>query len=730
MLTEHDAYLSQIEAVGYVPELQPTEHQRWIERQRQNEAWTKSSAEAESQSNLIDLFGKQTLLYGVTAISYVGDSDGSMRRLEKPPREGQLHVPQRDGVGLRLVRAGLPSARVSRREAARVRALIREYLASLRERGELDAMLPDLLSELGYLVFSRPSRGTRQLGVDVAAVGPQGDDRVYLFSIKSGDLTRNEWGGASDQALRPSLDEILDAYIPHQLPPEHSGKLIVICPCFGGEVREAAREVFNGYMEQRTTARVSFEVWNGDRLARHLEEGMLGERVMSGASRSHLRKAIATSDEADVSFGHFGKYLDAAVECAPDASDVRRLSAARQICVSLWMLFVWSREAGNLESAYLSSELALLRVWEMARDVLARNDRSSEPVGSVLSELLDLHFRVWDELIGRKVLPHAGSRDALSAAVRTASPLDVNLRLFDVVGRVALRGLWQLWIDGLGGDFASSRNTVLEGSADWIADRLLAMVAANGALLSPVSDGQVVDIALAFSFLAAHGHHLGDLRAWIEQLVNRADFSYRTGGRYPCMFTDYVDLASHPKDTDGYFLEATCGSVLLPTLAFWSSALDATRALEKLAALADGPLKQCTMQFWLPWTDSESRLWRTADGHGAALLDLPMVGDSRKLLDYVLRECGPACPFEELSAIKQGFEPLVLVACRHHRLPLPPQVFFKALSALRLPPQPQFSVSTFPFGKKWLLSTAAHICERRNTVSPVGIDPTAVFEQH
>ena len=82
VLAEHDAYVSGIEAVGYLPELQPTEHQRWIEQQRQNAAWAKSSAEAESQSELAALFGRQTLLYGVTAICYVDDPNGSTRRLE------------------------------------------------------------------------------------------------------------------------------------------------------------------------------------------------------------------------------------------------------------------------------------------------------------------------------------------------------------------------------------------------------------------------------------------------------------------------------------------------------------------------------------------------------------------------------------------------------------------------------------------------------------------------
>src|SRR5438034_5556510 len=98
-----------------------------------------------------------------------------------------------------------------------MKLIIREYLGSLRERGELDAILPDLLSQLGLNVYSRPSRGTRQDGVDVAAVGrlDDGPEKVYLFSIKPGDLTRKDWDGDAVQALRPSLNEILDAYIPH-----------------------------------------------------------------------------------------------------------------------------------------------------------------------------------------------------------------------------------------------------------------------------------------------------------------------------------------------------------------------------------------------------------------------------------------------------------------------------------------------------------------------------------
>tara|TARA_R110002012_G_C11624114_1_gene609302 strand:+ start:1824 stop:1976 length:153 start_codon:yes stop_codon:yes gene_type:complete len=37
-----------------------------------------------------------------------------------------------------------------------MKLVIRQYLASLKERGELDALLPDLLSQIGLEVFLKP----------------------------------------------------------------------------------------------------------------------------------------------------------------------------------------------------------------------------------------------------------------------------------------------------------------------------------------------------------------------------------------------------------------------------------------------------------------------------------------------------------------------------------------------------------------------------------------------
>jgi hypothetical protein len=249
-----------------------------------------------------------------------------------------------------------------------MKLILKEYLLSLRERGELDAILPDLLSQLGLNVYSRPGRGTRQDGVDVGAVGSLdgGPEKVYLFSIKPGDLARKDWDGDSVQSLRPSLNEILDAYIPNRLPAEHRGRNIVICIGIGGDVQEQVRPQLTGFITQKTTTNITFEEWNGDKLASLIQSSFLREDLLPKGARSRLRKSLALLDEPETSHRHFASLIES-LSAVDALKDAERVTAIRQMSICLWILFAWAREAGNMESAYLSSELALLHGWKIVK---------------------------------------------------------------------------------------------------------------------------------------------------------------------------------------------------------------------------------------------------------------------------------------------------------------------------------------------------------------------------
>ena len=191
-----------------------------------------------------------------------------------------------------------------------MKLVFRQYLASLRERDELDAVLPDLLSELGYTVISRPTIGTRQYGVDVAAVGndTDGKRKMFLFSLKRGDLTRADWDG-NPQALRSSINDILDVYIPTRIAKAHEKLDIAICLCFGGDIEEAVRDNVTQFTKQHSVGRVSFQEWNGDHMAGLLVNGVLREQLIDKALRGSFQKAVAMVDEPDVAFTHFSALI-------------------------------------------------------------------------------------------------------------------------------------------------------------------------------------------------------------------------------------------------------------------------------------------------------------------------------------------------------------------------------------------------------------------------------------
>jgi hypothetical protein len=184
-------------------------------------------------------------------------------------------------------------------------------LASLRERNELDVLLPDLLSQMGLEVFSKPSIGNRQYGVDVAAFGSIDGTpaKVYLFSIKAGDLGRKDWNSGSPQDLQPSLDEILSVYIPHHLPPQYKDVRIEICICFGGDIKEEVRLNISAYETTHSTDHISFSEWGGERLSGYIEKFFLREELLPEKCHRLIRKSLAMIDEPDVSFKHYCKLV-------------------------------------------------------------------------------------------------------------------------------------------------------------------------------------------------------------------------------------------------------------------------------------------------------------------------------------------------------------------------------------------------------------------------------------
>jgi hypothetical protein len=556
-----------------------------------------------------------------------------------------------------------------------VKLIIKQYLASLKERDELDALLPDLLSQMGLNVFSRPGRGTRQEGVDVAAVGPIGDgpEKVYLFSVKAGDLSRKSWNGDSVQALRPSLDEILDAYIPTRLPQEHRGKEIVICLCFGGDIQEQVRTDVEGYIQKNSRSGLSFEQWNGDKLADLIQSSFLREDLLPLESRPLLRKSLALLDEPESSFKHFSNLI-VALSNVQSLDDSQHIRALRQFNICLWILFAWCRDAGNLEAAYLSSERALLYAWELTKGYITKDTKAAKSIQLTFSAILNTYQLICHHFLAEKIIPHAGKQHGLSSAVRSMSKLDVNLKLFDVLGRLAMGGLWTYWNSQIIPSKSNEEERLAEQELLIFSQAIKSLISNNPTLFLPFKDEHAIDISLALLFLSFKDEHEEDMRKWLNEILDRVIFAYQTHGPYPCNLGSYRDLLEHPKrGDDDYRQEVTQGSILYPTISLWAALLHDDALFEKVKLAKEKHLAHCNFQFWYPDETSETHMYVNSDLHGAALSNAPVDLTPTKFLEAVWAECDHSNYFGKLSAQEYGFWPLTLVVCRHHRMPVPLQ---------------------------------------------------------
>ena len=256
-----------------------------------------------------------------------------------------------------------------------MKLVIREYLNLLKESGEFDVLMSDLLLAMNFIPISRPQVGVRQAGVDIAATGndSDGNDCLYLFVLKIGDIGRTDWNG-SVNAIRPSLDEIQDLYLLSHVSSTHAKLKKYIILCTTGDLKQESQTDWTTYTQRyKVSSSKEFLFWNGDKVATLVEEHLLNEYVLSKELRSDLRKALALVGEPEYDLGHFYKILSELLlnnspkdgQKLTTANKRRLLKSFRTANIALNILFRWAESENNLHNAILAAERSVLWVGKL-----------------------------------------------------------------------------------------------------------------------------------------------------------------------------------------------------------------------------------------------------------------------------------------------------------------------------------------------------------------------------
>jgi len=260
----------------------------------------------------------------------------------------------------------------------------------------------------------------------------------------------------------------------------------------------------------------------------------------------------------------------------------------------------------------------------------------------------------------------------------------VNIKLFEILGRLALRGLWMLWLNAGDANLPDVRADWRSEPANELAQQIVLLIRNNPILLTPIADSQSIDISLVLVFLTMMEPWQPAAANFAESLIQRTTFAFRTHNKYPTIHDDYRSLLVHPRErTDDYRERETKGSTLFPLLSLWASSLGEKEAAEYLAQFDEKHLKHCNTQMWLPDDDSEEKLYRGDGMHGSCLNNVPITSDGAKAMKMLEAECAGKTAFDGLSAIRLGHWPIVATASRHYRLPLPPKLWLGLLRTAR-----------------------------------------------
>lgn len=244
-----------------------------------------------------------------------------------------------------------------------MRLIIKEYVAQLKEKDELDFLLCDLYAQKGYIVDNRPKTGNRQYGVDIQM---HNATNLLLLVVKQGNIDRNVWTG-NQNAVRESLDEIRDAYL-NRLTEEEKNKKIKIIVATNGDKEEAILANWNGYVKNNS-------IWNGkkieisfcgiDEIVSMIHTTLFNEHIFKKDIQSAIRKALYFVGESDYKKQYYEKIVDELLE---QVESTNKLKEQNKLLVSLYMacemMCQYASDNGVNKISIMISEYLLIKYWK------------------------------------------------------------------------------------------------------------------------------------------------------------------------------------------------------------------------------------------------------------------------------------------------------------------------------------------------------------------------------
>lgn len=277
-------------------------------------------------------------------------------------------------------------------------AIVREYLASLKEDSELDYLFPILLSLMGYRIIqtAKESKGQSQYGKDIIAVGndENGVKHKWYFELKGfadKDITQANY--SKPDGIRESIIEAKDTIFRDSTISGFNELPTKIAVVHNGVLKTNIRDTFEGFIS-REFSDGQFERWDIYHLTDIFSKHLFNEYLLSDeASNRLLKKTLAFLDSPDNEFLEFKELVSIQFEKVDNVKSraFKKLFATLNLINSI--IFHYSKENNYLVPAKECSKFLILKTWHW---ILKNNLQSKTPIVTEFRKLLKMQFQIFD----------------------------------------------------------------------------------------------------------------------------------------------------------------------------------------------------------------------------------------------------------------------------------------------------------------------------------------------
>lgn len=526
-----------------------------------------------------------------------------------------------------------------------MRLILKDYIETLKEEVELEELLKNILIMNDYKNIIRPQKGVAQHGVDFSA---RKKGEFYLFVLKQKDIDRNNWN-TGNNAVRQTLDEILDVYIPEMISDEKAKINIVVCT--NGIIKQNVYADWNGYITRHTNNEISYAFWGIDELSTMTEKVLLNEYLFEDEMKSDLRRSLYFYEE-DTNFLYYKRLLEKLISKIDLNNRRKKLYKKYLIVYTLInkMCIVYALEK-NVKLAEKMAEKALIVYWDfILKNNLFEKKEEIETLIVLYKQYEDCCEKYVEEI--KKVYK-------FSPSFPIYNPLEYRILIYEVIGFISSYTYYLYFYYG-------RTNKVLENI-----NILITIINNNVSFFYPIYDLNSIEInTLIFLLNEVNNKEANILpNILLSKIFSRMNISKY----YPVEYENY-DKAIQIEFNEE--VDEFNASVLITNLLEWIKIFNNKNEIKDIINYIYSKFPNITLNTLQIDLNLEARYF---EGIMDECLISYILDFKEKVMDIdsEIKQIYENYKIENYNFYKYSSLPILFITARNYRIPLPSNIIYK-----------------------------------------------------